>query len=95
MPDQHNVPATIGIVPQVSMTAAKANRLAWIAISLALLGIIANAFTGAGWVPAKVMQISGTVALICQGISWYIARITPSMGALKVAQKNGHDEVRK
>ena len=75
------------------MTATRANRIAWGAVVLALLGIVASGLSGAGWLPVKAMQVCGTVALICQGVSWYLARLAPSMGAMRVAQRNGHDRV--
>lgn len=79
--------------PRLSMSPARANRLAWTVVVLALLGIVASALTSAGWIPVKAMQVCGTVAMICQGFTWYLARLMPSAGAIRAAQRNGHDQV--
>lgn len=95
LPKQHGtVPAAQNMpTPQVAMSATRANRIAWAAIVLALVGIVASGLSGAGWLPVKAMQVCGTIALICQAVSWYLARLSPSMNALKAAQQNGHKEV--
>jgi len=95
LPQQHEAVGAVQNMPapSVRMSATRANRLAWTAIILAIVGIVAGVLAIAGWLPELGRQIASTVALICQAVSIYLARITPSAQALSAAQQNGHAEV--
>lgn len=71
-------------VVELDMTQAQASRLRWSAFTLGGLSIVASILTAAAWLPVVGMQIAGTVAAVCTGLSWYIARRAPSSATRRV-----------
>jgi hypothetical protein len=78
---------------EIPMNPKRAERMAMAAFVLGIVALVANSLTGVGWLPVVAMQVCGWLAGICTGLSWYLARKTPSFASMAAVKKNGgnHD----
>lgn len=84
------VPAGLQQV-EIPMNPTRAERMAWTAFVLGAVALVANSLTGAGFIPKIGMQICGWLAGVCTGLSWYLARKTPSIASLQAVRANGKE----
>ncbi len=79
-----SVPSGLNQV-EIPMTKKRAKMLAWTSFVLGALAIVSNSLTAAGFLPKLAMQICGWFAVLCTGLSWYLARRSPDFGFAKQA----------
>ena len=88
----NNKPASApeGIVrPEIPMNQKRAERMAWVSMTLGGLALVASSLVGVGFLPTKGSQVCGWLAGLFTALSWYLARKTPSMASMAAARKNG------